>query len=90
MTGRLETIQQRVYEAVDIYLGWLVKSNWTLEEKRIVLVGVIFDIVMREKKQTADAIHYRAKPKPVPKIFPAFPFEGHRTLAEVMDTGDVA
>ena len=61
-----------------------------MEEKRFVLEGVIYDIVVREKKRTADGIRYRPKPKLAPGVFQAFPFEGHRTLAEVMDTGDVA
>ena len=91
MTGPMKTTEQRANEVANKIEDWASHNRGAPAEKiRQILRDLIYEAFMREKQLTANSIHYRPKLKPAPKIFPPFPFEGHRSLAEVMDTAYVA
>ena len=90
MTGRSKTTEQRANEVLNKYEDWVSRdSTATAKDSRMMLRDLIYLAI-----QNAEAAVYmrmeRNRKRPSPKAFPAFPFTNHRTMAEVMDTGDVA
>ena len=89
MTG-LKTTEQRAKEVLRRYLIWSSRNGDAISDKRR---QKLRDLI-REAIADAEAAQFKwlmAKPPRLGVVaFPTFPFADHRTMAEVMDTGDAA
>lgn len=88
MTGRLKTTEQRANEAVQKYVDWFSRNNDApTEKRRQILRDLIYEAIANAEAALSKRLQAK---RPQPKAFLSFPFLNHRTLAEVMDTGDAA
>ena len=89
MTGR-KTTEQRAKEVLRRYLIWSSRNGDAIHDKRRQkLRDLICEAIADAEAALAKRLQAKRE-RPAWFIYNAFPFEGHRTLAEVMDTGDVA